>query len=186
MVFDCESYRLSADSLPVAPLRERQARQGRVQERGTTGGLTLKLPRISRRMDRSYGARQFNRQTRLESGQPGLLPGQKKHKTPKKERNPQIMRPKKVILCVDDNEQELSVLSFMLTTNGYKVIPATSGQEAISLFSQTQVDLVLTDFAMPQMNGHQLVNRLKQLPLPASKWKGCVTSPPCAVQLSPD
>jgi len=51
----------------------------------------------------------------------------------------------------------------MLTTNGYKVIPATSGQEAISLFSHAQVDLVLTDFAMPQMNGHQLVNRLKQI-----------------------
>jgi CheY-like chemotaxis protein len=91
------------------------------------------------------------------------LPEQKKHKNPMKERNPQIMRPKKVILCVDDNEQELSVLSFMLTTNGYKVIPATSGQEAISLFSHAQVDLVLADFAMPQMNGHQLVNRLKQI-----------------------
>ena len=73
------------------------------------------------------------------------------------------MRPKKVILCVDDNEQELSVLSFMLTTNGYKVLPATSGQEAIGLFSQAQVDLVLADFAMPQMNGHQLVHRLKQI-----------------------
>ena len=43
------------------------------------------------------------------------------------------------------------------------MIPATSGQEAISLFSHAQVDLVLTDFAMPQMNGHQLVNRLKQI-----------------------
>jgi two-component system response regulator CpxR len=73
------------------------------------------------------------------------------------------MRPKKVILCVDDNEQELSVLSFMLTTNGYKVLPAISGQEAIALFSQAQVDLVLADFAMPQMNGHQLVHRLKQI-----------------------
>ena len=33
----------------------------------------------------------------------------------------------------------------------------------LSLFARTQVDLVLTDFAMPQMNGHQLVNRLKQI-----------------------
>jgi two-component system response regulator CpxR len=73
------------------------------------------------------------------------------------------MRPKKVILCVDDNEQELSVMSFMLATNGYRVVPATSGQEAIGLFSRTQVDLVLADFAMPQMNGSQLVNRLKQI-----------------------
>lgn len=73
------------------------------------------------------------------------------------------MRPKKVILCVDDNEQELSVMSFMLSTNGYKVVPATSGQEAIGHFARMQVDLVLADFSMPQMNGHQLVNRLKQI-----------------------
>jgi two-component system response regulator CpxR len=73
------------------------------------------------------------------------------------------MRPKKVILCVDDNEQELSVLKFMLATNGYRVLSALNGQEAISVFAETAVDLVLADFAMPQMNGNQLVNRLKQI-----------------------
>jgi CheY-like chemotaxis protein len=73
------------------------------------------------------------------------------------------MRPKKIILCVDDNEQELSVLKFMLTTNGYRVESATNGQDAIAIFSECSVDLVLADFAMPQMNGGQLVERLKQI-----------------------
>jgi two-component system, OmpR family, response regulator CpxR len=73
------------------------------------------------------------------------------------------MRPKKVILCVDDNEQELSVLTFMLTTNGYRVLSALNGQEAIGMFAETPVDLVVSDFAMPQMNGSQLVDRLKQI-----------------------
>jgi len=73
------------------------------------------------------------------------------------------MRPKKVILCVDDNEQELSVLAFMLATNGYRVLVALNGQEAIGLFAATPVDMVLADFAMPQMNGNQLVSRLKQI-----------------------
>lgn len=73
------------------------------------------------------------------------------------------MRPKKIILCVDDNEQDLSVLKFMLATNGYRVISATTGQEAIGLFAETSVDLVLADFGMPQMNGNQLVARLKRL-----------------------
>ena len=73
------------------------------------------------------------------------------------------MRPKKVILCVDDNEQELSVLKFMLATNGYRVLSASAGQEAIGIFAGTQVDLVLTDYGMPQMNGSQLVDRLKQI-----------------------
>jgi CheY-like chemotaxis protein len=73
------------------------------------------------------------------------------------------MRPKKIILCVDDNEQELSVLKFMLATNGYRVVSANNGQDAISIFAELAVDLVLSDFAMPQMNGDQLVGRLKQI-----------------------
>jgi len=73
------------------------------------------------------------------------------------------MRPKKIILCVNDNEQELSVMSFMLSTNGYRVVPATNGQDAIEIYSGMQVDLVLADYAMPQMNGAQLVSKLKQI-----------------------
>jgi two-component system, OmpR family, response regulator CpxR len=71
------------------------------------------------------------------------------------------MRPKKVILCVNHNEQELSVLKFMLSTNGYRVLTATSGQEAVNVFSGMQVDLVLADYALPQMGGKQLAERLK-------------------------
>lgn len=73
------------------------------------------------------------------------------------------MRPKKIILCVDDNEQELSVLKFMLATNGYRVMSANNGAEAIDIFADMAVDLVLSDYAMPQMNGDQLVGRLKQI-----------------------
>ena len=73
------------------------------------------------------------------------------------------MRPKKVILCVDDNEQDLSVLKFMLSTNGYRVLAANNGAEAISIFGDNLVDLVLADFAMPQMTGDQLIRRLKQI-----------------------
>jgi CheY-like chemotaxis protein len=72
------------------------------------------------------------------------------------------MRPKKVILCVDDNEQELSVLKFTLATNGYRVLAASNGQEAIAVFSTTpQIDLILADTNMPQMSGVQLAERLK-------------------------
>ncbi|MFZ0746328.1 MAG: response regulator [Terracidiphilus sp.] len=73
------------------------------------------------------------------------------------------MRPKKVILCVDDNEQDLSVLKFMLATNGYRVLSASNGQEAVGLFAENIVDLVLADFSMPQMDGNQLVGKLKQI-----------------------
>ncbi len=73
------------------------------------------------------------------------------------------MRPKKIILCVNGNEHELSVLKFTLTTNGYKVVPATTGQEAIGAFGSMQVDLVLTEMNLPQMSGDQLVQRLKKI-----------------------
>ena len=73
------------------------------------------------------------------------------------------MRPKKVILCVDDNEQDLSVLKFMLETNGYRVLAANTGHEAIDIFSANTVDLVLADHGMPQMSGDQLVGRLKRI-----------------------
>jgi CheY-like chemotaxis protein len=74
------------------------------------------------------------------------------------------MRPKKVLLCVDDNEQELSVTKFMLETNGYRVLAATNGQEAIAIFATApQIDLVLADTTMPQMSGGQLVERLKRM-----------------------
>jgi len=73
------------------------------------------------------------------------------------------MRPKKIILCVDDNEQDLSVLAFMLSTNGYRVLSTNNCQEAIALFGDHLVDLVVADFSMPQMSGNQLVGRLKQI-----------------------
>jgi two-component system response regulator CpxR len=73
------------------------------------------------------------------------------------------MRPRKVLLCVFLDENELSVLKFMLETNGYRVLPAGSGNEAIKIFTERMVDLVLADAAMPEMSGRQLVERLKRM-----------------------
>ena len=73
------------------------------------------------------------------------------------------MRPKKTILCVDDNEQALSVRKFLLETRGYRVYTAINGQQAIEAFSQTQIDLVLTDLGLPQMDGNALIGHLKAI-----------------------
>ena len=73
------------------------------------------------------------------------------------------MRPKKTILCVDDNEQTLSVRKFMLETRGYRVYTAVTGQDAIHLFSSKQFDLVLTDLGLPQMDGNVLIGHLKEI-----------------------
>jgi two-component system, OmpR family, response regulator CpxR len=73
------------------------------------------------------------------------------------------MRPKKIILCVNGNEQELSVLKFTLTTNGYKVVSAATVQEAIAAFGTVQIDLVLAEMNLPQTSGDQLLHRLKRI-----------------------
>jgi len=74
------------------------------------------------------------------------------------------MRPKKVILCIDDNEQSLSIRKFMLETRGYRVLSAPSGREALDLFQQAgSVDLVITDLVMPEMDGAEVIRVLKEL-----------------------
>jgi CheY-like chemotaxis protein len=73
------------------------------------------------------------------------------------------MRPKKVILCVDDNAQALSVRKFLLETRGYRVLSAASPEQAIELFAGGTVDLVLSDLVMPAMDGNELVRRLKEI-----------------------
>lgn len=74
------------------------------------------------------------------------------------------MRPRKVILCVDDNEQALSVRKFLLETRGgYRVISALSAEEALEIFRNGGIDLVLSDLLMPQMDGNQLVRCMKEI-----------------------
>jgi two-component system response regulator CpxR len=74
------------------------------------------------------------------------------------------MRPKKTILCVDDNEQALAVRKFLLETRGgYRVVAALSGRDAIEAFRRGGVDLVLSDLVMPNMNGNEMVRRMKEM-----------------------
>ena len=91
------------------------------------------------------------------------------------------MRPKKTILCVDDNEQILSVRTFLLETRGYRVLSALSGHEALEHITQAlpgSIDLLLCDLVMPQMDGNELVRRAKQLHpgLPAMIVSGTVNA----------
>jgi two-component system, OmpR family, response regulator CpxR len=73
------------------------------------------------------------------------------------------MRPKKTILCVDDNEQALSVRKFMLETRGYRVLAMQVPEEAIEVFRQGGIDLVLSDLTMPRMDGNELARRMKEI-----------------------
>ena len=91
------------------------------------------------------------------------------------------MRPKKTILCVDDNEHVLSVRTFLLETRGYRVIAITDPQEAPKVIANSlpgTLDLLLSDLTMPQMDGNELVRRAKDMhpQLPAMIVSGTVTT----------
>jgi CheY-like chemotaxis protein len=73
------------------------------------------------------------------------------------------MKPKRTILCVDVNEQALSIRKVMLETRGYHVVTCTSGQEALERFKKGGVDLVLTDLMMPGLDGTKLIDEVKSL-----------------------
>ena len=73
------------------------------------------------------------------------------------------MKPKRTILCVDDNEQSLSIRKVMLETRGYRVIACNSGEEALEVFKKGGVDLVLTDLVMPGVDGSKLIDAIKTL-----------------------
>lgn len=91
------------------------------------------------------------------------------------------MRPKKVILCVDNNEQTLSVRKFLLETRGYRVLAATSSQQALEVLERTvpgTLDLLIADLLLPGMDGNELVRRAKQIhpALPALLVSGTVAA----------
>jgi len=73
------------------------------------------------------------------------------------------MKPKRTILCVDDNEQSLSIRKVMLETRGYRVVTCTGGEEALERFKKGGVDLVLTDLIMPGLDGTKLIEEIKNL-----------------------
>ncbi len=73
------------------------------------------------------------------------------------------MKPKKTILCVDDNEQSLSIRKILLETRGYRVIACNNGEQALQAFQNGGVDLVLTDLMMPGIDGSRLIEEVKRV-----------------------
>ncbi|HJT00318.1 MAG TPA: response regulator [Terriglobales bacterium] len=73
------------------------------------------------------------------------------------------MKPKRTILCVDDNEQSLSIRKVMLETRGYRVIACSSAVEALEHFRKGGIDLVLTDLVMPGVDGTRLIDEVKSV-----------------------
>ena len=65
------------------------------------------------------------------------------------------------LLVVDDDESLRRVIEFSLAERGYRVLTASAAEEGLRLFGSEQVDAVITDVRMPDMDGIELLERLK-------------------------
>lgn len=67
---------------------------------------------------------------------------------------------KNKILLVDDSRDSLIYVSSILTN--YNVIEAKSGKEALEIINNNEIDLLITDYNMPEMDGFDLVSSIKE------------------------
>jgi CheY-like chemotaxis protein len=72
------------------------------------------------------------------------------------------------ILIVDDELDVVQALQFRLETAGYETITARDGGQALDVLGKRKIDLILSDFMMPGMNGLELTRRVKENP----NWSG--------------
>jgi CheY-like chemotaxis protein len=68
---------------------------------------------------------------------------------------------KTAILCVDDEEIPRTLRKLVLQKQGYEIVAASSGNEALAILATRDFDLVLTDQMMPGMLGTELTRQIK-------------------------
>jgi CheY-like chemotaxis protein len=72
------------------------------------------------------------------------------------------------ILVVDDEPAWLDTVSMVLEKKGYEVKAVRNGTDALAVLSHFKPDLILSDVRMPDMNGFDFLDKLKQNPLVSS------------------
>jgi len=75
--------------------------------------------------------------------------------------HPTFNDPPKSVLIVDDDGMIVELLSIGFQAFGFNVFTATNGLDAWELFNSERIDLILTDYQMPGMNGKELSQRIR-------------------------
>jgi len=71
------------------------------------------------------------------------------------------MKPKRTILCVDEDERSLSIRKIMLQTRGYRVVACSDPALAVEAMKNGGIDLILADLVLPKLSGGKIVDQLK-------------------------
>ena len=69
------------------------------------------------------------------------------------------------ILIVEDNEDIHNLISEILKREHYKILDAYSGTEALMILEKENVDLILLDLMLPGLNGEEIINKVKNIPI---------------------
>lgn len=89
----------------------------------------------------------------------------------------------KTVLIVDDEYLIADILGFALEDEGYAIEKASNGQKALEVLRRVQVQLVITDYMMPVLNGQELVRAMRADPalrtLPVILMSGAQASEGC-------
>ena len=67
------------------------------------------------------------------------------------------------VLAVDDDRVSLGLITDLLSMNGFRVLTATNGNEAIDVFTQERPDVVITDIRMPNADGLEVLSRARKI-----------------------
>lgn len=85
------------------------------------------------------------------------LPPLKREAVPEKR---EVQEPQFLILVVDDAADNLAMLSLALQQQGYQVVTAANGEDAITVAEQTQPKLILMDINLPELDGLGATRRI--------------------------
>ncbi len=66
------------------------------------------------------------------------------------------------VLIIEDNEQNMYMLSFLLEKNNYEVLQAFNGLEGIKAAIEKSPDVILLDIQLPEMDGYQIALELRK------------------------
>ncbi len=69
-----------------------------------------------------------------------------------------------LLLAVDDEAGILRLIKLELTAQGFRVMTASNGEEALRLVEERRPDVVLLDVVMPEITGLEVMRRIRQVP----------------------